>query len=165
MASQDLSEGRRRAVIDRTQGAARSGSIGFVLLVAVVLVGAATGLMLIGRAQAGPYILALLAVLAMIGVFLLFALAAGIIRASGKEASNPLIKSVVDDAVDALLVTDASGRVVYANSAYLDLTDAVDSDDVRPVERVFIGDPDVSEAVYRLLKAAREGRQLQEEAR
>ena len=38
-------------------------------------------------------------------------------------------------------------------------------DDVRPVERVFIGDPGVSEAVYRLLKAAREGRRLQEEVR
>jgi len=28
---------------------------------------------------------------------------------------------------------------------------------------VFVGDPDVSEAVYRLLKAAQEGRRLQEE--
>ena len=37
--------------------------------------------------------------------------------------------------------------------------------DVRPVERVFIGDPDVSEAVYRMLKAAREGRIAQEEVR
>ena len=37
--------------------------------------------------------------------------------------------------------------------------------DVRPVERVFIGDPDVSEAVYRLLKAAREGKRQQEEVR
>ena len=36
---------------------------------------------------------------------------------------------------------------------------------MRPVERVFIGDPDVSEAVYRLLKAAREGRRAQEEVR
>ena len=36
---------------------------------------------------------------------------------------------------------------------------------MRPVERVFIGDPDVSEAIYRLLKAAREGRRLQEEVR
>ena len=30
---------------------------------------------------------------------------------------------------------------------------------------VFIGDPDVSEAVYRLLKASREGRKAQEEVR
>ena len=37
--------------------------------------------------------------------------------------------------------------------------------DVRPVERVFIGNPDVSEAVFRLLKAAREGKRQQEEVR
>src|SRR6185503_8461256 len=37
--------------------------------------------------------------------------------------------------------------------------------DVRPIERVFIGDPDVSESIYRLLKAAREGRRLHEEVR
>jgi len=36
---------------------------------------------------------------------------------------------------------------------------------VRPVERVFIGNPDVSEAVFRLLKAAREGKRQQEEVR
>ena len=72
---------------------------------------------------------------------------------------------MVDEAVDGILVTDPRGRVIYANAAYLDLIDAADANDVRPVERVFIGDPDVSEAVYRLLKAAREGRRLQEEVR
>ena len=51
-----------------------------VLLVALALVGAAVGLLLIGRGNAGPYILALLALLAMAGVFSLFALATGILR-------------------------------------------------------------------------------------
>ena len=37
--------------------------------------------------------------------------------------------------------------------------------DMRPVERVFIGDADASEAIYRLLKAAREGKRLQEVVR
>ena len=68
-------------------------------------------------------------------------------------------------ATDGIVVTDQSGRVVYANAAYLKLVDAVDADDVRPVERVFVGDPLVSEAIYRLAKASREGRQLQEEVR
>jgi two-component system cell cycle sensor histidine kinase/response regulator CckA len=55
--------------------------------------------------------------------------------------------------------------VTYANAAYRALTDAVGTDDARPVERVFLGDPEVSEAIYRLVKAAREGRRLQEEVR
>ena len=165
MASQDLSEAHRAPAIDRSSQAGSRGSIGMVLLVAVALVGAAVGLLLVGRGTSGPYILALLAVLAMIGVFALFALAAGILRMPGAEAGNPMLKQVVDDAVDGLLVTDAHGRVIYANATYRDLTDAADEADIRPVERVFIGDPDVSEAVYRLIKAAREGRRAQEEVR
>ena len=62
-------------------------------------------------------------------------------------------------------MTDHAGRVFYANATYLDLIGATGVNDVRPIERVFIGDPDVSESIYRLLKAAREGRRLQEEVR
>ena len=62
-------------------------------------------------------------------------------------------------------MTDPKGHVVYSNAAYLTLTGAAGPQDVRPVERVFIGNPDVSEAVFRLLKAAREGKRQQEEVR
>jgi two-component system cell cycle sensor histidine kinase/response regulator CckA len=64
-----------------------------------------------------------------------------------------------------VVVTDGDGRVLYANAAYLDLIDAPDTNDMRPVERVFIDDADASEAIYRLLKAANEGKRLQEEVR
>jgi two-component system cell cycle sensor histidine kinase/response regulator CckA len=151
--------------INRTVATQTGGSIGLVLLVALLLVGAGAGILFIGRANAEPYILAVLAVLATVGVFLLFALAAGILRAAGREVANPLLKSVVDSAGDGILVTDANGRVVYANAAYRALVGAAAAEEVRPVERVFIGDPGVSESVYRLLKAAREGRRGQEEVR
>jgi two-component system, cell cycle sensor histidine kinase and response regulator CckA len=165
MATHDLSDRQGRPAIDRSHNAQRGGSIGLVLLVALALVGAATTLLFIGRTHAEPYIVAVLAVLAMIGVFALFAAAAGILRFAGQDKANPVIKAVVDGAFDGIVVTDPAGRVIYANAAYLDLVDAVDAADVRPIERVFIGDPDVSEALYRLLKAAREGRRLQEEVR
>jgi two-component system, cell cycle sensor histidine kinase and response regulator CckA len=165
MTQQQLSDDTTRAPIDRTGGSRGRGSIGLVLLIALVLVGAAAGLILIGREQAEPYVFALLAVLAMVGVFLLFALAAGILRTSGREAASPLLKAVVDHANEGILVTDSGSRVLYANTAYVRLVEASGPDDVRPVERVFIGDPGVSEAVYRLLRAAREGRRGQEEVR
>jgi two-component system, cell cycle sensor histidine kinase and response regulator CckA len=87
------------------------------------------------------------------------------LRLPAAEGANPLLKTVVDEAFDGFVVTDRDGRVIYANSAYLDLIDAIDARDLRPVERVFIGDADASEAIYRLLKAAREGKRLQEEVR
>src|SRR5215475_10244477 len=161
MATQDISE-KPPVAVDRNE---QGGSIAMVLMVALVLVGAAVTFYFIGRSNAQPYILVLLSALAVVGVFSLFAGAAGILRIPGREAANALGKGVTDGAPDGIVVTDAGGRVIYANAAYLALVDAADAGDVRPVERIFIGDPDVSEAVYRLAKAAREGRRLQEEVR
>src|SRR5664279_226395 len=154
-----------RQAFDKSQSAPRSGSVGLVLLVVVALIGAAVGLIYIDRLYAGTYILALLALLGTLGVFALLAMASGIMQLSSRSQGNPLLKAVVDNAFDGIVVTDQSGRVFYANATYLDLIGATDSNDVRPVERVFVGDPDVSESIYRLLKAAREGRHLQEEVR
>src|SRR5712675_2281795 len=145
--------------------ARRSGSIVLVLLVAAGVVAAAVALMTIGRAQAQPYILALLALLAMVGLFSLFAFAAGIIRFADRAADNPVVARIADHAFDGLAVSDPRGHVVYFNAAYLSLTGAANEQEARPVERVFIGNPDVSEAVFRLLKAAREGKRQQEEVR
>src|SRR5271155_2861748 len=161
----ESSAGTARKAVDRSASAKRTGSVILVLLVAAMLVAAATGFVVLGRATAEPYILGFLAVLATVGVFSLFALAAGMLRLPTAEPVNPLIRSLVDDAFDGILVTDGDGRVIYANTAYLDLIDASDVNDLRPVERAFIGDPDASEAIYRLLKAAREGKRLQEEVR
>jgi two-component system cell cycle sensor histidine kinase/response regulator CckA len=145
--------------------ARRGGSILLVLLVAGAVVAAAVGFMTLGRSQAQPYILGLLAVLAMVGLFTLFAFAAGIVRFADRTAEDPIARPVADHAFDGIAVTDPRGHVIYANTAYLGLTGATGPNDVRPVERVFIGNPDVSEAVFRLLKAAREGKRQQEEVR
>ncbi|HVV43459.1 MAG TPA: ATP-binding protein [Nitrobacter sp.] len=145
--------------------ARRSGSILLVLLVAGAIIAAAVAFMSLGRANAQPYILGLLALLAVVGLFTLFAFAAGIVRFADRGSDDPVMRAIADHAVDGLAVTDSGGHIVYANTAYLALTGASSMQDVRPVERVFIGNPDVSEAVFRLLKAAREGKRQQEEVR
>ncbi len=150
---------------DQVETPRRSGSILLVLVVAAGIVASAVAFMALGRAQAQPYILGLLAVLAMVGLFTLFAFAAGIIRFADRGTEDPVMRHIADQAFDGLAVTDGRGHMVYANQAYLTLTGAVGADDARPVERVFIGNPDVSEAVFRLLKAAREGKRQQEEVR
>ncbi|HET9686932.1 MAG TPA: PAS domain-containing protein, partial [Pseudolabrys sp.] len=169
MASHDSTALRQarvaRQAFDKSQTAPRGGSIGLVLAIAIVLTIAAGGLIYVSRDYVEVYLLILLAALGTIGVFALFATAAGIMKFAGRDQDNPLLKAVVDSAFDGVLVTDQAGRVFYANSTYLDLIGASGVNDVRPIERVFMGDPDVSESIYRLLKAAREGRRLQEEVR
>ncbi len=145
--------------------AAPRGSILLVLAVAIVVVVAVVVLMFLGRQQAQPYILGLLALLAMVGLFAVFAWAAGILRFRDASGGNLVSRAVTDNAFDGIVVTDAQGHVVYANEAYLQIANATSIEDARPVERVFMGDPDVSEAIYRMLKAAREGRRQQEEMR
>src|SRR5215471_1975623 len=136
----------------------RGGSVPLVLAVAAAVVAAAVAFMWLGRVQAQPYILGLLALLAMVGLFNLFAFAAGIIRFTDRSTDDPVVRRIADLAYDGVAVTDPRGHVAYSNAAYLALTGAAGPHDVRPVERVFIGNPDVSEAVFRLLKAAREGK-------
>jgi two-component system, cell cycle sensor histidine kinase and response regulator CckA len=154
-----------RGAIDRSAAASRGGSIILVLVVAGCLIAAASAIVLLGRDHPEPYILIFLAALATVGVFSLFALASGILRLASPQTGNPLIKAIVDGAFDGVVVTDGDGRVIYANAAYLDLIGASGPHDTRPVERVFIGEADASEAIFRLLKAAREGKRLQEEVR
>ena len=74
------SVGSARKAVDRSAGGARAGSIAMVLLVAALLVAAATAFVVLGRGNAEPYILGFLALLATVGVFSLFAFAAGIVR-------------------------------------------------------------------------------------
>src|SRR5947208_11463584 len=159
MAAQDVSENPR--AVDRS--GERGGSIGLVLAVALLLVGSVIAFLFIGRANAQPYILALLSALAVIGVFSLFAGAAGILRLAGRDARETFLDALPATAPDGIVVTDQNGRLVYANPAYLTLVDAADADDVRPVDRVIGGDPPVSEAIYRLPEAARQWRAMRAE--
>ncbi len=143
----------------------RGGSAALVFLVALAVIAVAVGFMLLGRAQAQPYILWLLAPLASVGLFMAFAFASGIVQFADRSANDPIIRKVADGAFDGVVVTDQRGHIVYTNPAYLALTGATNLGEARSVERVFIGNPEVSETVYRLLKAAREGRRQQEEMR
>ena len=104
------------------ESARRGGSIVLVLLVAAGIVAVAVALMTIGRAQAQPYILGLLALLAMVGLFNLIAFAAGIIRFTDRTADDPVMGRIADHSHDGLAVTDSKGHVVYSNAAYLALT-------------------------------------------
>ncbi|HMO31145.1 cell cycle histidine kinase CckA [Enterovirga sp.] len=147
--------------IDRSQ---KTGHVGALLLLAGILVAAVAGLSLLSSETAQPLLLALLALLAMAGVFFLFALAVGALR-FGAGTRNDVTKAIADASPEALLAVEESGRVVYANAAYMTLAGASGQADLRTVDQLFAGGPDVSEAVYRLVQAAREGRVAAEELR
>ncbi|MFT0862552.1 ATP-binding protein [Ancylobacter sp. G4_0304] len=141
------------------------GSIRLVLAVALALVGAVVCLLLLGRDRADPWIIGLLTLLAVAGVFALFAYATGLLRFGLPEPRDELARRIVDSASEGMSIVDPLGRVLYCNPRYRDITGAASEDEVRPVERLFTSDPDASEAVYRLAQGVREGKALTEEVR
>ncbi|MBA1157882.1 cell cycle histidine kinase CckA [Microvirga mediterraneensis] len=151
----------KSAAIDRSD---RSGHIGWVLLLAGVLVGATLSLRFLDIEQTQPLILGLLAFFAMAGVFFLFAMAIGVVQFSGQTARNDITKLMADTSGDGLVVIEDDGRITYANESYLSIA-GLQGGEVRPVERLFMGAPEVSEAIYRLAQAAREHRPGTEEIR
>jgi two-component system cell cycle sensor histidine kinase/response regulator CckA len=150
------------ASIDRSE---RPGRIGLLLFLAALLVGSALSLSLVAPERAQPLILLLLALLGTTGVFFLFAYAIGAVQFSGGGARNDLTKAMADSAAEGIVVTEEDGRILYANESYLALGGGESFADLKSVERVFVGAPEVSEAIYRLAQAARDGRSAAEEVR
>ncbi|KQQ44324.1 histidine kinase [Methylobacterium sp. Leaf125] len=148
--------------IDRSE---RPGRVGLLLVLAGLLVGAAVGLSFVASEQAQPLILGLLALLAMAGVFCLFALAIGAIQFAGQTTRDDITKAIVDAAPEGAIVVEEGGRLIYANESYLRIAGGETFASLRPVERVFVGSPEVSEAVYRLAQASRDGLGHAEEIR
>jgi two-component system cell cycle sensor histidine kinase/response regulator CckA len=148
--------------IDRSE---RPGRVGLLLVLAGLLVGAAIGLSFVANEQAQSLIIWLLALLAMAGVFFLFAMAIGAIQLSGQGGRDDITKAIVDAAPEATVVVEEGGRLIYANEAYLHVAGGDSFSTLRPVERIFVGSPEVSEAIYRLSQGARDGRSHAEEVR
>ncbi|WP_375456147.1 cell cycle histidine kinase CckA [uncultured Methylobacterium sp.] len=148
--------------IDRSE---RPGRVGLLLVLAGLLVGAAIGLSFVANEQAQSLIIWLLALLAMAGVFFLFAMAIGVIQLTGQTGRDDITKAIVDAAPEATVVVEEGGRLIYANQAYLQVAGGDSFSTLRSVERIFVGAPEVSEAVYRLSQGARDGRSHTEEVR
>ncbi|SON56200.1 Blue-light-activated protein [Hartmannibacter diazotrophicus] len=150
------------AMVDR---AGKSGNVGLLVLLAVALVTAAGIFAVLDRSSAEPYVMGLLGLLAVVGVFSLFAGAIGLIRFGQAAEGQGFARRFLDTMSDGLCVTDLDGRIVYANGAYAKLIRAETSSEVRTVERVFSSDPDAADVIFRLAQAARSGMKAEEELR
>jgi two-component system cell cycle sensor histidine kinase/response regulator CckA len=158
----DVTETPPPKALDRTD---RAGSPVLVFLIALLLVGAAASFSFLPPEDAGRLTIFLLAALSIVGVIGLFAYAVGFLRLAGEAARDDVTKLIADTGPEGLLVTEGEIRIIYANESYMRLSGASDTADIRTIDRLFSGAPDVSEAVYRLAQAAREGKRAAEELR
>ncbi len=139
-------------VIDR---GGRTGSIGLLVALALSFVAAAAILAVVKPEQAAPYVQVILGLLAVVGVFALFAGAIGLVRFGVKPQGQTLTGVFTETFEEGILVTDDQGRIIFTNPAYAALTRAASANDLRTIERVFAGNPDVGEEMFRLSEAVR----------
>ena len=131
----------------------------------VCLAGALLALYLAPSATGATLLTWMIVILAICGAFGLILFAFGLLQFPTRAARLDTTKAIADSSPDGILVTDRDSRIVYANDAYRALSGARAAGDLRPVERLFTGSPDVSESVYRLSQAAKSGARASEELR
>ena len=103
-----------------------------------------------------------LAFFAALGVFAILLGALGLLRVEMGGDAAATGEDIASASEDGIVATDDHGAVVFANSVYRALCAG---GELRPVERLFAGSPEVSESVYRLAQAARQRLTASEEFR
>src|ERR1700731_907481 len=135
----------------------RIGNPVLILAFAMLMAGAVAAFSFLPNNEGTTLAILLLAIFAVAGICATFAFAAGLLQFSGQASKNDVTKLICDGNTEGLIVTGAGGKIIYANDAYLTLAGARGLADLRPVERLFSGSPEISEAIYRLPPAARDG--------
>ena len=141
------------------------GGLWRVVALGVVLVALAVVFSLFGDRIPADLVMTFVGVLAVVGVFCLFGLAAGLFRFAGGEERRTLSHAVVDSLPFGAVVSDRDGKIAYVNAHYGSFAGAMTNGVPVGVPRLFAGQSDASEAIYRLSRAAKDGRAAIEDIR
>jgi two-component system, cell cycle sensor histidine kinase and response regulator CckA len=142
-----------------------AGNPALILAFALLVAGAVAATSVLLNDEGTIFATLLLGLFAVAGICACIAVAAGLLPFSGQALRNDVTRLVCDSNTEGLIVTGVGGNIIYANAAYLTLADARGLADLRVVERLFTGSPEISEAIYRLAQAARDGKSATEELR
>jgi two-component system cell cycle sensor histidine kinase/response regulator CckA len=141
-----------------TARTAASGGLWRVVLLAACFIAVAVGFALLGDRFTNDFVLLFLGLLAVVGVFSLFAFASGLFRFVGTEEKRTLARAMVDSLPSGVVITDREGKIAYANAHYGGLPGGSSNGVPVGVPRLFAGHPEASESLYRLARAARDAR-------
>lgn len=137
---------------------ARPGVITRLIIFILVLTGSALIFVLFQDRLGDEFLLGILGVLAMIGVGYLFASAIGFIQIAPRSTGDELSRAFIDSMGEGLVVTDARGRILYANRAYAELTGAASATDVKTVEALLSDNPEAAPVIERVAAGLRDGK-------
>jgi two-component system, cell cycle sensor histidine kinase and response regulator CckA len=141
---------------------------GFGGLLPMIIIAAAGGAVLFGLLASGsgePLLLTVIALLAMFGAFMLFAIAAGHLRFGARVLPGDLVKAATDSGDEPQIIADAAGTVLYANAAVDKIFGRNEAGPFSALEASLSGDPDGAQAFFRLTRAAERGEFRREDVR
>ncbi len=141
---------------------------GFGGFLSTIFVVAAAGAVVFGLMSSGsgePLVLTLIAVLAMLGLFLLLAIAAGHVRIGARLPTGELLRAAADRAQDPVMITGASGEALYWNPAFDVAFGRTDAGPYAALESAVRPDTDAAQALFRLMRAAERGEARGEDLR
>jgi len=137
-----------------------------VVALAAAFIIVAVAISALGQYIPPDAILIFVGLLAVAGVFCLFAITAGVLRFSSQsEDTHTLSRAIVDSLPFGAVVADRDGKISYANAQYGDLAGGMSEGVPVGVPRLFAGQPEAGEAIYRISRAARDGRPASEDIR
>ncbi|GLQ09025.1 signal transduction histidine kinase [Devosia yakushimensis] len=136
-----------------------------VVALGVVLVALAVAFSFFSDRIPMDLVMTFVGVLAVVGVFCLFGLAAGLFRFAGNEERRTISRAVIDSLPFGAVVSDRDGKISYVNAHYGSFSGALNNGLPVGVSRLFAGQSDASEAIYRLSRAAKDGRSAVEDIR
>ncbi|MGL4199673.1 MAG: PAS domain-containing protein, partial [Allorhizobium sp.] len=146
----------------------RRGGVGMalrILLLALVLIAASAAFIFFRDQLDNQIVLGVLGILAMMGIFFIVSAVIGFVEVMPQSNSDTLARRFLGSQPDGTLITDAEGRVVFANAAYGAMTGARTATEVQTLEALLSRYRESSEALYRLTNGLREGRESHEEFR
>ena len=146
-------------------GGARRGWPLLSLVLAALLALACAAVAWHLRGTVPIWLLASGGVLAFLGLVVLFGFIAGIVHIGPGDRNQAFFNGLMDAMGDACVVTDAKGRAVYGNAAYLKLVSAAGLARLVGIENIYTGYPEVARPIYRLSQSMRERRSATEEIR
>ena len=133
---------------------------GFGGFLPIALIVAAAGALVFGllaSSSGEPFLLTVIAVLAMLGMFLIFGVAAGHIRIGARVAAGDLLKAAADASDEPQIITHLDGTVIYANMALDEMFGRHEAGPFAALEAVMSIEPEATQALFRLTRAAERG--------
>lgn len=141
------------------------GRIIVTVVLCFVLAMTAVALALPARETAEPLLVSVLSALAVVGMCSLFLGAAGSLHFGRRNADVLHAARLTEAMPTPSAICTRRGQVVFANAAYRQFVGAGLSGRPKAPEYLYSGHADLSERIYRLSLAAREGREHTEELR